>query len=152
SFTQLLAQRYGDRLDADAREFIGFATDGATRMQRLINDLLAYSRVGTRGKPLAPTSCDEALDAALANLRVALAGSCAGVTRGSLPVLQADLTQLTQLFQNLIGNAIKFRGAEPPRIDVTATRQDTAWLFAVRDNGIGIDPRYADRIFLVFQR
>jgi PAS domain S-box-containing protein len=152
SYTQLLARRYSDKLDDNAREFIRYAVEGATRMQVLINDLLAYSRLDTRGSRVAPTSSQGSLERALANLRLAIEESQAVVTHGPLPTVPADAVQLTQLFQNLIGNALKFRGAEPPQVDVSAERSDDHWVFAVRDNGIGIDPSYAERIFVIFQR
>jgi PAS domain S-box-containing protein len=151
-FTQLLAKRYADQLDQSAKDFIGFAVDGAIRMQRLIQDLLAYSRVTTRGGNPAPTDADAAIQAALRNLHQALQETRAEVTYEELPTVHADATQLTQLFQNLVGNALKFRGAATPRVRVTATPQDGTWVFAVQDNGIGIDPRYFDRIFAIFQR
>ncbi|HEX8203479.1 MAG TPA: ATP-binding protein, partial [Isosphaeraceae bacterium] len=152
SYVQLLARRYRGRLDADADDFIDFAVDGATRMQALINDLLAYSRVGSRGGPVAPTDSRAALENALANLTIAISEGEAVVRVGELPVVRADATQLTQLFQNLISNAIKFRGPDPPRIAVEARRRGPAWVFSVCDNGIGIDPRHVERIFLIFQR
>jgi signal transduction histidine kinase len=159
SYVQLLARRYQGRLDADADEFIAYAVDGATRMQALINDLLAYSRVGTRGKPFEPTDCEAILDQALANLQVAIEENGAAVTHDLLPTVMADATQLTQLFQNLIGNAVKFRGEESLRIHISAhwpsaieNRKSDEWIFSVRDNGIGIDPEYHERIFLIFQR
>ncbi len=152
NYTQLLARRYGDRLDGDAHEFIDFAVDGATRMQTLINDLLAFSRVGTRGKDPAPTDCEAVLDRALFNLQASIGESGAEVTHDPLPTVMADDVQLAQVFQNLVGNALKFRGDQPPRIHVTAERDGTTWRFSVRDNGIGIDPGYADRIFVIFQR
>jgi PAS domain S-box-containing protein len=152
SYTQLLARRYKDRLDDNAREFIQYAVDGATRMQVLINDLLAYSRVDTRRGDFVPTSSQDSLERALANLRLAIEESRAAVAYGPLPTVVADGVQLTQLFQNLVGNALKFRGAEPPRIRVSAERSDDNWMFTVRDNGIGIDAPYGDRIFVIFQR
>jgi signal transduction histidine kinase len=152
SFTQLLAQRYHDRLDQDAKEFIAFAVDGASRMQRLIQDLLAYSRVGTRGAGFAPTDADAALRAALGNLQAAIRETGAEVIHDPLPSVWADATQLTQVFQNLIGNAIKFHGDAPPRVRVSATPNGDDWVFAVADNGIGIDPQYCDRVFVIFQR
>ena len=163
SYTQLLERRYKDRLDADATDYINFAVDGARRMQVLINDLLAYSRVGRRGRPFALTDCAEVLQATLANLKIALEESGAVVTHTPLPRLVADGPQLTQLFQNLIGNAIKFRGAAPPKIHVSAELPPAGetpagqpgvaeWLFTVRDNGIGIEPQYFARIFVIFQR
>ncbi len=152
SYTKLLARRYQGRLDADANEFIGYAADGADRMQQLINDLLAYSRIGTLGKAFALTPADPAVERAVANLQTAIEESSATVTHDPLPTLRADAGQLVQLFQNLIGNAIKYRGEEPPRVHVSAVRDGAGWRFAVRDNGIGIDPQYAERVFEVFQR
>jgi light-regulated signal transduction histidine kinase (bacteriophytochrome) len=152
SYTQLLARRYQGRLDADANEFIAYAVDGANRMQRLINDLLAYSRVGTRGKEFGPTDCAAAIDRALANLKVAIDRSGAIVTHDPLPTVTADNMQLAQLLQNLIGNAVKFQGAEVPRVHIAAEQKGNEWVFSVRDNGIGIDPQHAERIFVIFQR
>ncbi|MDX2242419.1 MAG: response regulator [Leptolyngbyaceae cyanobacterium bins.302] len=152
SYLQLLERRYKDRLDADANDFIQYAVDGALRMRRLIHDLLTYSRIGTRGRPFELTSAQEAVDRAIANLQVAIAESTAEITYQHLPTLQADPTQLTQLFQNLIGNGIKFRSQASPQVQIAANRLDDAWLFSVQDNGIGIDPQYADRIFVIFQR
>lgn len=152
-FSQLLARRYQGKLDADADEFITFVVEGATRMQILINDLLAFSRIGTRANPLAPVDWRKIFQAARENLEVAIAESGAVITNDPLPALVADQTQLTQLFQNLFSNAIKFRRPEEaPRIHVSAVRQDGAWQFSVRDNGIGIAPEYFDRIFIIFQR
>ncbi len=152
SYTQLLARRYKDKLDADADEFIGYAVDGANRMQILINDLLAYSRVGTRGKPLRPTDTGAVFEAARANLRMAIEESGAEVTSDALPTVMGDETQLVQLLQNLIGNAIKFRSKEPLRVHVGVERRDGEWLFSVSDNGIGIEEQYLQRIFVLFQR
>lgn len=152
SYTQLLARRYKDKLDSDAQEFIHYAVDGASRMQALINDLLSYSRVGTKGGRLEPTSSEAALERALANLRLAVQESDAAVTHDALPTVVADPVQLTQLFQNLVGNAIKFRGAGAPRVHVSAERRSDEWVFSVRDEGIGIDPQYRERIFVLFQR
>jgi PAS domain S-box-containing protein len=152
SFTQLLAKRYKGKLGDDADDFIAFAVDGARRMQALINDLLSYSRVGTRGKEFTPTNSESVLEEALANLQKAIEETGAAVTHDPLPTVWADSVQLVQLFQNLIGNALKFHGAEPPRVHISAQRRDADWRFAVRDNGIGIDPKYADRIFVIFQR
>ena len=152
SYLQLVAQRYQGKLDAEADEFIGFAVDGAKRMQALINDLLAYSRVGTKARPFAPADCAAIVDTAITDLRMAITESRAQVSRGPLPVVMADAMQLAQLFQNLLGNAIKFHGAEPPQVRIEAERTDTSWCFAVRDNGIGIAPEYFDRIFVLFQR
>jgi PAS domain S-box-containing protein len=153
SYTQLLAKRYQGKLDSDADEFIAFAVDGANRMQRLIEDLLAYSRVGTRGTDLLDTSSEEALQRALINLRGSIEESGALVTHDPLPHVLADETQLVQLFQNLVGNAIKYRSPEVPRVHITAARDgEERWSFAVADNGLGIDPQYFDRIFGMFQR
>jgi two-component system sensor histidine kinase/response regulator len=152
SYLQLVAQRYQGKLDAEADEFIGFAVDGAKRMQALINDLLAYSRLGTKAKPFAPSDCGALVDTAVSNLRVSIEESGARVTHGPLPVVMGDATQLAQLFQNLVGNAIKFRGAEPPQVHIEAELQECDWCFAVRDNGIGIAPEYFERIFVMFQR
>ncbi|MEW6324940.1 MAG: ATP-binding protein [Nitrospirota bacterium] len=153
SYTQLLGKRYRGKLDADADEFIHYAVDAASRMQRLINDLLTYSRVGTRGKPLEPTDCDAVLRQVLADLQLVVQESGAVITHDSLPTVPADGAQLAQLFQNLITNAVKFRRDQhAPRIHLSATLKGNNWLFSVRDNGIGIDPRHFDRIFIIFQR
>jgi PAS domain S-box-containing protein len=149
---QLLQRRYQGRLDADADEFIGFAVEGTTRMQTLINDLLAFARVGTRAKRFERTDAATALQAALTNLAVAIHESGAVVTCDALPTVTADPSQLAQVFQNLIGNAIKFHGALPPEIHIGAEHLPGEWRFSVRDNGIGMDPRYFQRIFEVFQR
>jgi signal transduction histidine kinase len=151
-YLQLIEQRYKDKLDADGHEFIGFAVNGARRMQQLINDLLAYARVDSRGKPFEPTDCNQVLEDVLANLTHAVEQSGAAITHDPLPTLDADATQLAQLFQNLIGNAIKFRGAEPPRIHVGAQRKNGDWQLSVSDNGIGIEARHFERIFAMFQR
>ncbi len=152
SYTQLLAKRYRDKLDADAHDFIQYAVDGATRMQTLITDLLAYSRVGTQGKPLESTDCEAVFDRVVASLKLTIKESGAVVTRGPLPRVMADSTQLGQLFQNLLGNAVKFRAGERPRVHVSAQRDGKAWKFSVRDQGIGISPEHAERIFVIFQR
>ena len=152
SYTQLVLRRYGDKLDSDAKEFMDFVVDGATRMKQLIEDLLAYSRVGTRGREFVVNACDTLLEKALTNLRAAIQASGAVVTHDPLPRLAVDDMQLVQLFQNLIANAIKFRGSQAPRIHVSAQEQDDHWAFTVADNGIGIERQYFDRIFLVFQR
>ena len=153
SYTQLLERRYGDKFDQDAREFMDFIVDGATRMKQLIEDLLAYSRVGTRGKELRPVRAQLLLEKALTNLRGAIEASGAVVTHDTLPEVNVDDTQVVQLLQNLIANAIKFRKeGEPPRIHVGAEDAGGEWRFCVADNGIGIEPQYFERIFLVFQR
>lgn len=163
SYTQLIAKRYKEKLDNDAKEFMHFAVDGALRMQKLIQGLLEYSRIGTRGKPFEETSAGEALDGALGNLKLALEEAGAIITRDVLPKLMADPIQLTQLFQNLIGNALKFRSEQAPRIHIGVERRVRAdaaslnvppyeWIFRVQDNGMGIDPMYFERIFVIFQR
>ncbi|MCF6149664.1 MAG: PAS domain S-box protein [Candidatus Kuenenia sp.] len=152
SYTKLLERRYKDKLDFNANEYIAYAVDGAMRMQQLINDLLAYSRVTSRGKEFEPVNCTEVLDRVIKNLKVAIEESNAIITHDTLPVVMADMSQLTQLFQNLIGNAVKFRGAAPPRVHISAEQKKREWIFSVTDNGIGIDPQYYDRIFVVFQR
>ena len=152
SYTQLLQRRYGDRFDKEAREFMDFVVDGAARMKQLIEDILAYSRVGTRGRDFRKVNGTAALKKALVNLRGTVEASGGTVTSDALPEVEADEPQLVQLFQNLIGNALKFAGSEPPRIHVSAAELGDAWEFAVRDNGIGIDSQYFERIFMVFQR
>jgi len=153
SYTQLLSKRYKGRLDADADEFIAFAVDGANRMQLLIQDLLAYSRIGTKGTPALLTSSESALERALVNLGGAVEDSGALVTHDSLPEVLADPRQLVQLFQNLVGNAIKYQGTGVPTIHVSCAQNAQAmWAFSVRDNGLGIDPKYFERIFGMFQR
>jgi signal transduction histidine kinase len=153
SYTQLLSRRYKGKLDADADEFIAFAVDGASRMQRLIQDLLTYSRVGTKGGELRHTSSEDAFEQALVNLRGSIEGSGAVVTHESLPTVLADEMQLTQLFQNLVGNAIKYQIPGIPRVHISAAmNREKKWNFAVKDNGIGIDPQYFERIFGMFQR
>jgi PAS domain S-box-containing protein len=153
SFAQLLGSRYRGKLDADADEFIQFIVDGANRMQTLINDLLAYSRVGTQGKPFAPVEFERVFHDVMEDLDLAIEESGAVVTRDPLPAVRGDGVQLRQLLQNLVGNAIKFRQpGEPPRVHVGAARDGAGWQFSVRDNGIGIDPQYFERVFIIFQR
>lgn len=152
SYTQLLAKRYRGRLDADADEFIAFAVDGAARMQTLINDLLAYSRVTTQARAFEPVDMGFMLDRALSNLRAARLESGARIARGDLPTVPADASQVTQLFQNLVGNAIKFRGDQPPEIAIGAEQAGREWIFHVRDNGIGIDRNSVDKLFVLFKR
>jgi signal transduction histidine kinase len=151
-YTGLLAKRYKGKLDQEADEFIGFAADGAKRMHALINDLLEYSRVESRGKEFAPTDCEEVLAVALTSLRMAIHESGAQVTHDPLPTVMADESQLRQLFQNLIGNGIKYQSGAPPRVHISCVRDGQSWLFSVKDNGIGIDAQYAERIFVIFQR
>jgi signal transduction histidine kinase len=151
SFTQLLAKRYGDKLDDKAREFIAFAVDGSKRMQTLINDLLSFSRVGTQGRSLVPVSTDTVLDAVLKNLKRSIEESRAIITRDPLPVVLADELQLSQIMQNLIGNAIKFR-RDAAIVHSGAKQTPTGWNISVRDNGIGVAPEHSERIFVIFQR
>lgn len=158
SYLQLLERRYGDKLDGDAREFIDFAVDGATRMKTLINDLLTFSRVGTRGRAFEPTDLNVVLGRVRAFLGTSIEENNALLTSGELPTILADESQMVQLFQNLVGNAIKFRGEEEPRIHIEAQQEvngangQKEWLFSVRDNGIGIEAQYFERIFAIFQR
>ncbi|MFZ3341742.1 MAG: PAS domain S-box protein [Terriglobales bacterium] len=153
SYTQLLSRRYKGKLDSEADEFIAFAVDGAGRMQRLIQDLLAFSRVGTKGQEMLDTSSEDALQQAIINLRGAIEESGALVTHDPLPGVLADETQLTQLFQNLIGNGIKYQNPGVPKVHISATRNGgKKWTFAVKDNGLGIDSQYFERIFGMFQR
>lgn len=153
SFTQLLARRYGDKLDDEAAEFIEFAVDGVRRMQALINDLLAFSRVGTRGSPFEPVETSTVLDRVLTSLGPAIEESGAKVTSDPLPLVMGDPVQLDQVFQNLIANALKFRKPDLlPEVHVAARRGNAEWIFSVSDNGIGIAPEYAERVFILFQR
>ncbi|HWW60077.1 MAG TPA: PAS domain S-box protein, partial [Thermoanaerobaculia bacterium] len=153
SYTQLLSRRYKGKLDSDADEFIAFAVDGASRMQRLIQDLLAYSRIGTQGAEMLEISSETALEQALINLGGTIGETGAAVTHDVLPAVLADETQLIQLFQNLVGNGIKYQSAGVPEIHVSALRAGGGkWTFSVKDNGLGIDPKYFDRIFGMFQR
>jgi len=153
SFCNLLQQRYADQLDAKAQEYIRYAVDGAQRMQTLINDLLTLSRVGTQQNTFTAVDCNTVLQAVLGDLQHIIQQYDAQiVTPSPLPIVQADSSELGQLLQNLIGNAIKFHGDAPPRITITANAYDDEWMFAVRDNGIGIAPEFKDRIFLIFQR
>jgi PAS domain S-box-containing protein len=152
SYLQLLQRRYQGQLDADADEFIAYAVDGAARMKTLINDLLAYSRAGTRGAGFEPADCQAVLERVLDDLQVMIQESGATITHDPLPTVTADATQLAQLLQNLIGNALKFRNQAPPCVHVGAERQGNDWVFRVQDNGIGLEPQYAERIFAIFQR
>ncbi|MBW4426730.1 MAG: GAF domain-containing protein [Nostoc desertorum CM1-VF14] len=166
SYLQLLERRYKNQLDANADQFINYAVDGARRMQTLINDLLNYSRVSTRGQPFMRVNCSVVLEQAIANLQIAIADSQAVITHDTLPEVMADATQLTQVFQNLIGNAIKFCKNQQPLIHIGVVKPDVnldreslnpipsadEWLFWVRDNGIGIESQYIERIFIIFQR
>ncbi len=152
SYVQLLERRYSDQLDADGVEFIGFVVEATTRMSHLIRDLLAYSRAGPRGKLHGPVALDPLVDGALANLKAALAESGAEIVRAPLPTVSGDRGQLTQLFQNLVGNALKFRGEAAPRVVVDAEPCELGWRVRIADNGIGIAPEYQERIFAIFQR
>ena len=152
SYLQLVEQRYQDKLDADGREFIGYAVDGAKRMQGLINDLLTYSRVGTKARPFEPVALAGVVDTALGYLRVAIEESGARVTVNGLPRVRGDAPQLVQLMQNLIANAIKFRGTEPPQVQIDSRDEGPLSRITVRDNGIGIEQAYFERIFVLFQR
>jgi PAS domain S-box-containing protein len=152
SYTQLLARRYGDKLDEDAHEFIGYAVDGVRRMQSLISDLLAYSRVGSRGETLEKVELEGVMARTTDVLRSAIEESGATVTHDPLPAVHADPVQIGQVLQNLVGNALKFRGQAPPHVHVGVERRDAEWVISVHDNGIGIAPEYAQRIFVIFQR
>jgi PAS domain S-box-containing protein len=152
SYCQLLKRRYGAKLDTDADEFIGFAVEGANRMQRLINDLLSYSRVGHRGEVFAPLLTGDLVKAAIGNLQAAIADAEARVEMGELPEIHGDRTQLVQLFQNLIGNAIKFRRDEPPVVRISAVQEGEFAQITIEDNGIGIEREYVEKVFLIFQR
>jgi signal transduction histidine kinase len=152
SYLQLIEQRYTAQLDDDAHEFIAFAVDGANRMKILINDLLMYSRVGTRGEPFGPVDGESVLEKSLNNLQISIEESSARITHDPLPTVDGDEGQLIQLFQNLIGNGIKFKNDNPPEIHIGAEQQDGVWQFCIRDNGIGMEPEYFERIFVIFQR
>ncbi len=149
---QLLRRRYGDKLDKQAMEFIDFAVAGAKRMEELINDLLTYSRVSTNAKELETVALDQVIQDVISNLRTAISDSGAEVTSDPLPSMKLDPWQVGQLFQNLIANSLKFHGTESPKVHISAVETSGTWEFAVRDNGIGIDPKYFDRIFVVFKR
>jgi signal transduction histidine kinase len=152
SYLELLDSRAHGKLGAEEQEFIGYAVDGARRMQTLIHDLLEYARVDTRGRPLEPTNCERVLETVLANLKLAASENQAVIEHEPLPTVVGDSIQLAQVFQNLLGNAIKFHGNAPPRIHIGARRNNGEWLFHVKDNGIGIDPKNFSRIFVLFQR
>ena len=152
SYLQLLQLNHTDQLDQDGQRYIKHTLDAAHRMQELINDLLAYSRVGTQGQPFAPTDCNEVLQTVLADLQLVIEENSAVITYDDLPTVLADGPQLRQLLQNLLGNALKFHGEQPPHIHLSCHCEETYWLFGVQDNGIGIDPQYARRIFVIFQR
>jgi len=149
---EIIRRRYQGKLDARADQVISHTVEGAARMQNLINDLLAYSRIGSRDHPFEPTDCQAILNTVLANLEVPIDESGAKITHDDLPTILADSRQLTQLFQNLISNAVKFRGDQAPLIHIGVKKQNGEWIFSVRDNGIGIEPYYFERIFRIFQR
>jgi PAS domain S-box-containing protein len=152
AFAQLLAKRYQGQLDPNGGEYIGYIVDGAKRMYQLIDDLLAYSRLTSCGKEVKPTASEGALESALGDLQAAVKETGAVITHDFLPTVMADNSELTRLFQNLISNALKFRCEKPPQVHVSAELKGTEWIFSVRDNGIGIDPQFAERIFIIFQR
>ncbi len=152
SYMQLLETRYKDKLDSDAHEFIGFAVDGVNWMQTLINALLTYSQLGTKAKEFELTDCDKVVTRALLNLQVAIQEHNAKVTHGPLVTVMADSSQLEQLFQNLIGNAIKFKAKGQPFVHIAVEEKGDDWVFSVKDNGIGIDPKSSEHIFEIFQR
>ncbi len=152
SYAGLLEEEHQEKLNAEAQEFLGYITDGAARMQRMIKDLLEYSRLSTRGKEFTPTDCEKLLERARHNLKFDIENAAAVVTHAPLPTVPADATQLERVFQNLLGNALKYRGAAPPRIHIAAKEREDDWLFSVQDNGIGIAPEYFEDIFVVFRR
>jgi light-regulated signal transduction histidine kinase (bacteriophytochrome) len=152
AYTQLLSERYQGKLDGDADKFIGYAREGALRMQVLIQDLLAFSRVGRKESASTEIDCNDALKEVRQTLEAAMQECGATVTSANLPSVWGDRTQMAQLFQNLIGNGIKFRGEKTPVISIQAEKEDDHWLFSVTDNGIGIAPEFAENIFVVFQR
>lgn len=152
SYTQLLSQKYKDKLDQDANDFITFAVDGAKRMQQLITDLLIYSQISTKGNPFSETDCNLIIKDVILNLSIAIRESHAEITFDTLPTVKCDKVQILQLFQNLLSNSLKFHRNKPPRIHISAHQKDNEWVFVITDNGIGISPEYHDQIFLIFQR
>ena len=152
SFTQLLARRYGDKLDSNARDYIEFAVKGSNRMQKMIQDLLNYSRMVTQRRAPVLADMDSVIEEVMANLQLAISDSGASVTHDALPTVMADYSQLIQVFQNLVGNAIKFRREEPICIHISANQTEDEWIFSVKDNGIGIEPQHFERIFVLFER
>ncbi|MCL5073460.1 MAG: PAS domain S-box protein [Actinobacteria bacterium] len=151
NYVQLLARRYKDKLDSDANDFIGFIEDRTIRLQNMINDLLSYSRINTRIKPFEPVNLEDVVNYVISNLQISIDKKGSTITKGSLPIVNADFSQLTNLFQNLIGNAIKFKSNNPPRIVVKSKKEKDNWIISVADNGIGIESQYFDRIFEIFQ-
>jgi hypothetical protein len=152
AYTQLLSERYAGKLDENADKYLGYASEGAQRMQILIQDLLAFSRVGRNGSNYSSVDCNEVMAEVLKTLAPTIQESGAVVTPSELPRVWSDRTQVTQILQNLIGNAIKFRDKEAPKVSISAEKAGAYWQFSVRDNGIGIAPEYAENIFVVFQR
>jgi len=152
SFSQILKKDYREKLDEEANECLDFIVTGAGRLETLINDLLTYSRVDTQGKAFAPVDTSEVLDQVVIDLRLDIEDSQAEITCDALPVVVADASQMTQLFQNLISNAIKFQSQDPPKVHVAALKKDDVWVFSVKDNGIGIEAQHTERIFAMFQR
>jgi len=152
SYLQLLERRYKDKLDSDANDFINYAVEGAKRMRELIEDLLSYARVTAQMKPIEPVDLMAAVDQVIGNLSGVIQESGVKITRDDLPTVMADRRQIAQLYQNLISNALKFRREEPPRVHLSARQNDDEWSLSVKDNGIGIDPRYVEKIFVIFQR
>ena len=152
SFLQLLERRYKDQLDQDANEFIGFAVDGAKRLDRMTNDLLLYSRITSQKREITPVNFEEVLGHALTNLKVPIEENNAIITHDPLPTIKGDEQLKVQLFQNIVGNAIKYRSQENPKIHISATKEKNQYLFSIKDNGIGISPEHLERIFTIFQR
>jgi light-regulated signal transduction histidine kinase (bacteriophytochrome) len=152
SYVQLISQRYKDRLDRDADEFIDYAVNGTAYMQTLLNDLLTYSRAGTTSEPFALTDLNSVLGRAIVNLKNLIDDSHAEIKHEGLPAVYAHKVQMVQVFQNLIGNAIKFHGSELPRVHISAQQENNEWIIRISDNGIGIDPKYFNRIFHIFKR
>jgi light-regulated signal transduction histidine kinase (bacteriophytochrome) len=152
SFVQLLQRRYEGQIDAKADKWITYAADGTVRMQQLIDDLLLFLWTGRHQFTFEPTDCEQVLQTVLANLKLSLTRQSATITHDPLPIICADELQITRLFQNLIGNAVKFHSAAPLHIHVSAKLQGATWVFSVCDNGIGIEPQYAERVFEIFQR
>ncbi|MGE5352396.1 MAG: sensor histidine kinase, partial [Acidobacteriota bacterium] len=150
--TQMLSRRYRDKFDASADQLIEFIVEGSVRMKSLIQDLLSFSRITTKGENLAPTDLNIVMQNVTADLKVAIEENRAKIIYGKLPVINADSTQIRQVFQNLISNAIKFRGAVDPEIRIGTEKKDGQWLFSIKDNGIGIAPEFFDKIFVIFQR
>ncbi|WP_052374161.1 ATP-binding protein [Methanobacterium sp. SMA-27] len=152
SFLQLLERRYADKLDEDANDFIGFAVDGAKRLDDMINDLLIYSQVNSKRRELSSVKLEEILEETLINLKVAIDENNVVITHDHLPIIYGNDQSMIQLFQNLIGNAIKYRSEETPKIDISVKKEDKHYLFSIKDNGIGIEPKHLERIFTIFQR